>query len=83
MYIDGDHSYSAVMLDIILWSQKVRDGGMISGHDYYRYQQGVKTAVDDYVRYHGAASREGANLRKADPKIELQLYKGHNWSWKM
>lgn len=67
VYIDGNHSYDAVMLDIILWSRKVRDGGIISGHDYRRRRGfGVKYAVDDYVKYH---------------KIDLQLSEGRNWHW--
>lgn len=52
-YIDGDHSYDAVMLDIILWHRRVRSGGIISGHDYIKTNKhGVKRAVDDYTKYH-------------------------------
>ena len=68
VYIDANHQYDYVMLDQILWSRKVRNGGIVSGHDYYtrkRGNLGVKVAVDDYVRYH---------------KIDLKLYK-RNWYW--
>jgi predicted O-methyltransferase YrrM len=34
VYIDGDHSYSAVKQDIIAWMPKVKVGGVISGHDF-------------------------------------------------
>lgn len=34
VYIDADHSFDAVMFDIIKWSAKVRNGGIVSGHDY-------------------------------------------------
>jgi len=34
VFIDGDHSYEGVRLDIDLWLPKVREGGVISGHDY-------------------------------------------------
>jgi len=69
VYIDADHSYDAVMLDIILWNRKVRNGGIVSGHDYYvrRKKFGVRNAVDDYVRYHDLplslfrAGRRGMN----------------------
>jgi glycosyltransferase involved in cell wall biosynthesis len=35
VYIDGNHKYEFVMLDIIFWLRKVRKGGIISGHDFY------------------------------------------------
>ena len=58
VYIDGDHSYEHVMLDIILWNRKVRPGGIISGHDYYYMhdRQGklpkVTAAVNHYTKIH-------------------------------
>jgi len=51
VYIDGEHSYDFVMIDLILWSRKVRPGGIVSGHDYnYRkpHQPKVTAAVNDY-----------------------------------
>ena len=39
------------MQDIIVWSQKVRPGGVVSGHDYD--DPDVRTAVDAYVKMHG------------------------------
>jgi len=35
VYIDANHEIPWVMDDICLWIKKVRDGGIISGHDYY------------------------------------------------
>ena len=53
VYIDGDHRFDAVMIDLILWGQKVRPGGIISGHDYYRFRNGgVVPAVDVYTHCH-------------------------------
>ena len=53
VYIDGDHRFDAVMLDIILWAPKVREGGIVAGHDYYEfYQAGVVSAVRSYVQAH-------------------------------
>ena len=34
LYIDGLHTYEQVKLDIQLYQSKVRNGGIISGHDY-------------------------------------------------
>lgn len=53
VYIDGDHTFDFVMTDIILWSKKVRYGGVVSGHDYYRFRRGgVVPAVDIYTQQH-------------------------------
>jgi len=42
------------MEDIITWSRKVRSGGIVSGHDYYRFRNaGVVPAVDVYTHAHG------------------------------
>lgn len=58
VYIDADHSYSCALEDIAGWSRKVRPGGLVSGHDYYKSPPErpicqVKDAVDDYVQAAG------------------------------
>jgi len=50
VYIDADHSFDSVMQDIIVWAQRVRVGGIVSGHDYDL--PGVKEAVDVYTKVH-------------------------------
>lgn len=53
VYIDGDHTFDYVMTDIIWWSKKVRMGGVVAGHDYYRFRRGgVVPAVDIYTQQH-------------------------------
>jgi hypothetical protein len=53
VYIDGNHCFDFVMQDLIEWSKKVRAGGIVSGHDYYRFRwAGVVDAVDAYVKAH-------------------------------
>ena len=53
VYIDADHRFDYVMEDIITWSRKVKIGGIISGHDYYRFRNGgVVQAVDLYTHMH-------------------------------
>jgi len=57
VYIDGNHEYNWVMLDIILWERKVKRGGIISGHDYNthgypKHIRQVKKAVDDFTKIH-------------------------------
>lgn len=53
VYIDADHTYQAVKRDIELWYPKIRDGGILSGHDYVpsgRISFGVIQAVDEFVQ---------------------------------
>lgn len=35
VYIDAEHDYASVKSDIRTWKWKVKDGGIISGHDYH------------------------------------------------
>ena len=35
VYIDGDHSYDAVLNDLSFWSKKVKVNKYLGGHDYY------------------------------------------------
>ena len=54
VYIDGSHEFDYVMCDIIEWSKRVRKGGIVSGHDYYRFKDAaVVDSVDMYVKQHG------------------------------
>lgn len=34
VYLDADHSHEGVLADLAAWVPKVRDGGLVSGHDY-------------------------------------------------
>jgi predicted O-methyltransferase YrrM len=33
VYIDGNHQYSSIKEDLVNWSKKVKNGGIIAGHD--------------------------------------------------
>jgi len=54
VYIDADHSYQAVLDDLRAWSEVVRPGGYIMGHDYTENEQakkwnfGVVQAVNEF-----------------------------------
>jgi hypothetical protein len=53
VFIDGDHTFDFIMLDIIHWSKKVVSGGMICVHDYCPMRNGgVIQAVDAYTSAH-------------------------------
>lgn len=58
VYIDAQHSYVAVKEDIDLWAPKVKESGIIGGHDYIDGKTktgnyGVKRAVDEWVENQG------------------------------
>lgn len=36
VYIDGNHEFPYVAMDVAFWSKKVKTGGIVSGHDYSR-----------------------------------------------
>jgi len=70
VYIDGMHWYDFVMLDIVLWGRKVREGGIISGHDYVASRRliGVKKAVDHYVAAHDITPLYLTDIEAAESK---------------
>lgn len=51
IYLDADHSAEAVKRHLQLWIPKVKEGGIIAGHDYYNTGNfpwiHVKEAVDE------------------------------------
>ena len=44
-YIDGDHTYEGVYVDIRAWLPKMRIGGIIAGHDYHTHPDGPKSGI--------------------------------------
>lgn len=51
VYIDGDHQYDSVITDLSAWFDKVRDGGVLAGHDYDNPElPGVQQAVDGFFQ---------------------------------
>lgn len=52
VYIDGDHTYEAVLKDLELALTKIKSGGYLSGDDYGIvgwWKDGVKKAVDEFI----------------------------------
>lgn len=48
IYIDGNHSYDAVMSDLKLYAPKLKLGGIIGGHDFDPETLGVIMAVIEF-----------------------------------
>ncbi|WP_370574771.1 class I SAM-dependent methyltransferase [Methanomethylovorans sp.] len=53
-FVDGSHDFDDAMMDIILWSRKVRVGGIMAVHDYSMFPDVVR-AVNAYVASHKIA----------------------------
>ena len=68
VYIDGDHSFDAVICDLVEWTKRVKPGGIVSGHDYIRRYPGLKKAVDTYVEFHKYALHLTEPQRKGADK---------------
>ena len=51
VFIDAEHSYKAVSKDVDMWYPKVKQGGLLCGHDWdhKRYGAFVKRAVDEFA----------------------------------
>ena len=47
IYIDGSHKYSDVKNDLINYTPKVKEGGILLGHDYSPIYPQVQKAVDE------------------------------------
>jgi len=49
VYIDGEHSYEAVTKDMKDWWPKIKQGGILAGHDYNDTNQGTIDAVNEFA----------------------------------
>lgn len=51
LFIDGDHRFESVLLDLKIWVPKVRPGGLVMGHDITGpWGAGVKKAIETYAQ---------------------------------
>lgn len=53
IYIDGDHGYEGAKIDLQNAFYKVKNGGLICGHDYNPPFLGVMDAVDEFTSQYG------------------------------
>jgi len=77
VYIDGNHLTKHVFEDICAWSDKVRVGGIISGHDYNL--ETVEKAVKSYVEIYGI--KNWFVLGKEELPLYGHIDKGRCWMW--
>lgn len=88
VYIDGNHTFGYVAMDLMKWSDKVRRGGVIAGHDYYstvgdrrvRHVAGVVNAFAksyDFTNWYvlGRKNEERSEGEKFDRELSFFLFK--------
>jgi len=67
VYLDADHSYEGVSIDLQAWYPKLKIGGLFGGHDYVaaskRMSFGVIGAVDEFVN----------NLKTSNQPVDLYI----------
>ena len=70
LYVDGDHSYDAVVRDIQNFVQFVCPGGLFAFHDYKPVgKEGVKKAIDEFVMpYYASVFAVGSLICFQKPK---------------
>jgi len=61
VYIDAEHTYEAVKLDMPAWWKKVKIGGILAGHDYG--WPTVKRAVDEFVAEYNSPLTARPNIQ--------------------
>jgi hypothetical protein len=84
VYIDGNHSFVNVAIDIHEWSKKVRPGGIVSGHDFAFFsskkQNHVKYVVLTYTKAYGIKPFFVAGAEEMDePGIVRDKFR--SWFW--
>jgi hypothetical protein len=56
IYFDASHTKEGFLKDLESWYSKIRVGGLMAGHDYYRKRgYGVIEVVDKFLPEHGLA----------------------------
>ena len=88
VYIDANHAFGYVAMDLMKWTDKVRRGGIVAGHDYFstkgiRKVRGVGIAVDAFVKcsyidnWYVLGRKERDEGEKFDRELSFMFFK--NW----
>jgi predicted O-methyltransferase YrrM len=49
VFVDAAHDYDAAKKDMEIWWHKVKQGGLLFGHDYHVAHKGVRAAVIEFA----------------------------------
>ena len=78
VYIDANHEFPYVAEDVFYWSQKVRSGGIVSGHDYLNTpRQDGMVQVREVVN----AYTEAFNIEPWFVVDKCTLNRAGSWFW--
>jgi len=74
VFIDGDHRYNSVIRDILHWLPKLRNDGILSGHDCYGYYSDYSEEIRDIIN--NLRNEERAVISGLDlhPGVIIALY---------
>lgn len=52
VFIDAEHTYEAVKVDIATWLPKIKVGGIMCGHDFdLKYQDVARAVIEKFPKY--------------------------------
>lgn len=61
-FLDSSHKYEETKAEIMLWSKKIKYGGILAGHDYFSEENsGVGAAVEELIHPENIESRPTTN----------------------
>ncbi|OGM55881.1 hypothetical protein A3F62_01505 [Candidatus Woesebacteria bacterium RIFCSPHIGHO2_12_FULL_44_11] len=86
VYIDGNHRFGYIAMDLMKWTDKVRKGGVIAGHDYFSRSgdtqiRGVGPIVDafaksyDFTNWYVLGSKTPGPNEKTDDALSFVFFK--------
>jgi len=58
-FIDADHAYESVKLDLETWWKKIKVNGILGGHDYNNPD--VRRALDEFIKDKNLGVKTGGN----------------------
>lgn len=61
VFVDAQHDYDEIVVDINFWRPKLRSGGIMAGHDYGPYWPAVVRAAHEFARSSGQPLHLGAD----------------------
>lgn len=86
VYIDGNHTFGYAAMDLMKWTDKVKRGGIVAGHDYFCYKGDRKNrfvgpVVDAFVKAYDIGNwyligrKEPAAGEKFDESLSFMFFK--------
>lgn len=77
VFIDADHRYEGVRMDTLNWSKKVREGGLVAGHDYN--MPAIKKWLDEITNDFSLQSEVGLDTKINYTTDNVWWYHKRQW----